>query len=345
MSMPLDIEDLSHLLERIKSARIAVIGDFCLDAYWFADLSRCETSIETGLPTHPIARQRYSLGGAGNVAANLSALGVGTLHALGVVGDDPWGRELLRLLTRSGAQTAGVLTQTEQWDTLAYVKPHVEGREESRRDFGNFNEISDETVRKLISHLDDLAPELDLVVINQQVLQGIHARALRALLAEIIEHYPGLFFIADSRHFSDSFPGALVKLNAHEAARQAGFAQDRARPVPREDALASAERLYQRFRRPVFVSRGAQGVAVRSSAGLAEIPGVVVTGEIDAVGAGDSMLAGISAALATGGSPQQAACLGNLAAAVTISKLYETGAASPDEILTIARCAEYRPLA
>jgi len=67
-----------------------VIGDLCLDIYWFVDSSRSEASLETGLPTHPVREQRYSLGGAGNVVSNLAAAGCRSVRPIGVVGDDPW---------------------------------------------------------------------------------------------------------------------------------------------------------------------------------------------------------------------------------------------------------------
>ena len=68
--------DIDTILTRFAGIRIGVIGDFCLDAYWEVDPRRSETSVETGLPTRPVRTQRYSLGGAGNVASNLKAMGV-----------------------------------------------------------------------------------------------------------------------------------------------------------------------------------------------------------------------------------------------------------------------------
>jgi len=64
-------EKLQKILNDISSGRIAVIGDFCLDAYWFIDEAMSEISIETNEVTRPVAKQRYSLGGAGNVTNNL----------------------------------------------------------------------------------------------------------------------------------------------------------------------------------------------------------------------------------------------------------------------------------
>ena len=68
--------ELGKLLKSIVNTRIGIIGDFCLDVYWNIDTGRSEISVETKLPTKPVKSQLYSLGGAGNVANNLKAMGV-----------------------------------------------------------------------------------------------------------------------------------------------------------------------------------------------------------------------------------------------------------------------------
>ena len=98
---------LSALLAAVPRARIGVLGDFCLDVYWALDDSASEQSVETGLPTRPVRQQRYSLGGAGTVVNNLSALGVGRVAVFGVIGADPFGREVQRLLGTGGVDAAG----------------------------------------------------------------------------------------------------------------------------------------------------------------------------------------------------------------------------------------------
>ena len=54
---------LPAALDRIPNARVAVLGDFCLDAYWETDNNRSELSVETGLPTRAVKTQRYRLAG------------------------------------------------------------------------------------------------------------------------------------------------------------------------------------------------------------------------------------------------------------------------------------------
>ncbi len=326
----MNLQELRNLLDDITQARIAVIGDFCLDVYWSIDMQRSEISLETGLPTHPIADMRCELGGAGNVVNNLLCLGCKAVHAVGVVGCDPWGKELLRLLESIGAEASGVFMQSKDWTTLAYVKPHLENVEQNRLDFGNYNSLSNTTARRLFSHLEKLLGKVDVVVINQQVLTGIHTDVVRAGLVELINRYPDTIFIADSRHHSLCYSGAVIKVNYQEAIALCEHSDG-------ADVVGTVGMLFKRTGKPVFVSRGRFGCVVQDSDDLTEIPGIDVVGEIDPVGAGDSLLAGIAAALAVGRSPVIAALLGSYTAAVTIRKLRQTGTASPAEVLKAAQ--------
>src|SRR5207253_5548629 len=80
----LTASELARLLADLANVRISVVGDFCLDAYWHLDEHSAEHSIETNLPILRVEEQRYTLGGAGNVVANLIDLGVREVKAIGV---------------------------------------------------------------------------------------------------------------------------------------------------------------------------------------------------------------------------------------------------------------------
>jgi len=130
---------LEEILQRVCASRVAVFGDFCLDAYWELDASAEELSVETGLPVRRVRRQRYSLGGAGNVAANLVALGAGAVRAVGLVGVDPFGGWMRQMLAELGVEVTGLLTGPADWQTPVYGKPLVGGVEQNRLDFGGCN--------------------------------------------------------------------------------------------------------------------------------------------------------------------------------------------------------------
>ncbi|MBW8003778.1 MAG: carbohydrate kinase, partial [Planctomycetes bacterium] len=160
--------ELRALLNKIKECRIGVVGDFCLDAYLFIDQAGSESSVETGLPTFPVRKSRFFPGGAGNVAANLSALGVKTVLAFGVRGSDIFGEELERLLKEQDIETQGLKIQKEDWHTHVYTKLYEGDKELNRIDFGNFNALHEDTIALVLKCLEKALPELDLIIINQQ---------------------------------------------------------------------------------------------------------------------------------------------------------------------------------
>ena len=333
-------ERLEELLQQIRSARIGVIGDFCVDAYWTIDPSLSEISVETGLPTRAVRLQRYSAGGAGNVANNLLSMGVTHVRAFGIAGSDLFGREMLRILGAAGVDTRGILVQEHGWDTPVYVKP-VQGDEELNRiDLGRANTLHGDAARELREALDRALQALDLVIINQQLMNGVHTEELRKELAALISR-ASIPFLCDSRCFSDSYPGAIRKLNDQEALRLCGERGDAAEPVPFGAAARAADALFGRWNAPVFLTRGARGILVRDARGAHEVPGLHILGSTDAVGAGDSATAGIAAALAAGADIMEAAELGNFAAGVSVQKLFTTGAATPAEIIAIGADPAY----
>ncbi|HVO40311.1 MAG TPA: PfkB family carbohydrate kinase [Spirochaetia bacterium] len=332
--------ELEALLTDARRVRIGVIGDFCLDAYWHLDPALSEISIETGLATRGVRAQRYSLGGAGNVANNLAAIKVASVSAFGVIGNDPFGREMARLLSAAGIDINGLLRQDSGWSTPVYIKP-VEGEtEQGRIDMGGANALDKITGDALLAALKNSLGRLDLVIVNQQLPRGIHTPDFRIGLASLVKGSK-VPFLVDSRSFSDAYDGALRKLNDREALRLCGLSWSSSAPVHREVVERAAETLFSRWGTPLFVTRGPRGILVRDSAGTAEVPGLQIIGRIDTVGAGDSALAGIAAALAAGRDSRQAAEVGNFAAGVSVRKLFITGTASPEEILACAADAAY----
>jgi rfaE bifunctional protein kinase chain/domain len=338
------IEDrLRQILAAVPSARVAVLGDFCLDAYWVLAPEAGEMSVETGKTTLPVRDQRYSPGGAGNVVANLRALEVGTVRCFGVVGDDPFGAMLERRLAELGAAADGLLVcpEPQAWQTLTYCKPYIGEEEQPRLDVGNFNALPEELAAELLTRLEAALPDLDVVIVNEQVVAGIHTPYLRSQLRALMQRHPEAIFVFDGRNHAKSYPEAWLKMNASEARQLCGHASDPQELVLREDAIAAARALQTKTQRPIFVTRGTRGCVVATGDGVETIPGLENPGATDPVGAGDSFLSGLAATVAVGGTPEEAASLGNLAATVTVAKLRCTGTASPEEILAVSTPPRY----
>ena len=333
--------ELKSIIEKIKQVKIAVVGDFCLDAYWFIDESKSEVSIETGQTTRPVRMQKYSLGGAGNVTSNLAAMGVCDIRAFGVIGPDPFGSEMITLMENTGIKTKNIITQFENWSTHVYTKPYIAGVEQNRVDFGNFNQLSVEIADNLLKNLEAEIPEVDIVIINQQVLSGIHNNYFKQKLVRIVQKFPSKIFIVDSRNYNDFFDGAYRKMNDTEAARLCGIKKEPNDIVLYSEAQRAAKQLFKRYKKPLFITRGERGSLVVDEIGVYKIPGMLIMSRIDSVGAGDSYLAGAAATLAAGYNMQKAAEIGNFVAGVTVQKLFQTGTASPEEILEIGKEPDY----
>jgi len=334
-------EFLKEVLEKIKSVKIAIVGDYCLDAYWFIDESKSEISIETGKPTEPVLRQKYSLGGAGNVANNLAALEVKEIKAFGVIGKDPFGAEMISIMDQTGINTKNMLIQDKEWATHVYIKPHLGENEQNRIDFGNFNYLSDETAERLIQNLQKETIDTDLFIINQQVLSGIHTEYFRQKLVDVISLYPEKIFIADSRNYTDFYRGAYRKMNDTEAARLCEINKVAGEIVSFQEIIYAAEQLYERYRKPLFITRGSRGSVVTDDKGISEIGGMMIISRTDTVGAGDSYLAGVASALAAGYSLETAGEIGTFTAGVTVQKLFQTGTATQEEVFSIGSDADY----
>jgi rfaE bifunctional protein kinase chain/domain len=321
---------LEATLYRLPDVRVTVFGDFCLDAYWWIDEAEGERSLETGLPARRISGQQYSLGGAGNVVANLVDLGVKQVNAVGAVGADLFGGELLCLLRKKGVDTTGMLL-LDEWQTMVYAKP-CHGHEESNRlDFGSFNTLSAPAIELLMTELERATLQSDVVVLNQQRPTGISPPEVIAHLNDLIRAHPETRFIVDARHQAALYRGSMLKLNAHEARRLLGEA-GADNIITTDQAKAYADLLWEQTKQPVFLTRGEKGIVVAEGDAVHEIPGIQIIERTDPVGAGDTAVAALAAVLGSGGDPLAAATFANLAASITVRKLQTTGTVTPTEL-------------
>jgi rfaE bifunctional protein kinase chain/domain len=328
---------LDRLLERLASAKVAVFGDLFLDAYWLLDTVPSERSLETGLDAHRVLAQRYSPGAGGNVAANVAALGVRHVEAVGLVGADLFGEELMRQFASRGVSVQGVVRGPPGFQTLVYAKPYLGEAELHRLDFGLGNTLTEDLGRQLLGRLEDAVSRCPVVVINQQAPGGWPAFMV-AETGALIGRHPHTLFIVDSRDHAGSFRNAALKLNLREAARMLGG--DGAAPAP-DDAVRMAGLLAERQERPVLVTRGEHGLALAAAGKLFDVPGIELPGAVDSVGAGDTAVAAMASAFAVGAEPVEIAALANLAAAVTTRRVRMTGVAAPAELRAVGPAPDY----
>lgn len=313
--------------------RIAVVGDFCLDRYLEIDPARAETSIETGLPVHNVTRVRAQAGAAGTILNNLVALGIGTLCPVGFCGEDGEGFELRRELGRLAGVRLDHFLQTPHCRTFTYCKPLVmerEGppRELSRLDSKNWSPTPAEVERRLCESLRALEDSIDAMILMDQVDQagtGVVTPAVLGELAALIGRRPDLLILADSRRGLASYPPVCMKMNRAELGLLLGCTP----PEDISDIRRSAAELAHRSGRHVFVTLAERGLVGASPAGdTAHHPALPVRGPIDIVGAGDSVSANLTAALAAGATLEEALELASAASSIVIHQLGTTGTAS-----------------
>lgn len=332
---------LAELLREIPQGRVAVFGDFCLDGYWLVDSDESELSVETGLPVRRVKRQQYSLGGAGNVVANLADFGVSQLQAVGLIGHDLFGRQMLDLLEKHHANTDGMLTCQDDWQTFVYAKAYIGDEEQNRIDFGGFNCISFASIDRMEQALARAAEASDVVILNQQIPAGLSTEPMIQRINQVIGAHPACTFIVDSRHRGGLYKGAILKINSHEASHLCGQERLLDECVPFDEVCAFAKQLHTVSGRPVFVTRGADGIVVADDNGIDSVPGIQIVERTDPVGAGDTVVAALAAALAAGADGITAARLANIASSVTVRKIQTTGTATPDEILAVGPKPDY----
>lgn len=338
---------LNGILDKIPSLHILVVGDFFLDKYLSLDPALSEISLETGLEAYQVVETRHSPGAAGTVVSNLRALET-AVSVVGVIGLDGEGFDLKLGLARRGVNLSGLLETAERF-TPTYTKPMLRSttpggseRELNRLDIKNRSLLPAEWESAVIAQLEQLVPEVDGVIIADQVQErncGVITAEVRAALTRLAQQYPAKIFAADSRVRIGEFEGIIVKPNLHEAraALESGRLEGwKVEGSFEEDELALAtacgQALFEQNQKPVFVTLGARGILAVTETGATHVPGVPVSGEIDVVGAGDSVMAGLVASLCAGATTEEAAFIGNMAASITIQQLGTTGTASREQL-------------
>ena len=183
---------LEELLHTFPQKRVGIVGDFCMDVYWHADMTRSLLSRETPRFPLPVVREEFFGGAASNVAWNVAELGIGTVFAITVFGDDWRGRELSTVLAeRHGVDLRYVVTAPGRM-TPAFCKPIRHGfqseQEDSRLDFENATPAPRELEDQIVANLAECMPQLDALSLDESenTILGLAAFSEgRASLADV----------------------------------------------------------------------------------------------------------------------------------------------------------------
>lgn len=336
---------IDDLQKDLTHSSIAILGDLCLDIYYFLDNTKSEISLETGLPTNSVESIKFEVGGAANVAVNIRRLGAPSVHVYGIVGNDDYGKALLRFLSSEGVTTDGIVVQQDDWTTNVYHKIYDKQRELPRFDIGNFNIVNPISSKRLLDKLEEQLDTYRVVVINEQLQNGIHDPQFQDRLNDVIRtSRKRVLWVCDSRNLNDAYPDVIHKLNYDEGKRiyRRCHTDDPSQLKKNPSTRDILHWLRGHWKKPVVMTMGEEGALVIDDDSIYRIPGLHIVQPLDTVGAGDAFLAGFTNAVAAGRPLSDAARIGNFAAGVSITKLFETGHPTIDEVRRISTSPDYR---
>lgn len=341
------LERFQEISAQYSDLRIAIVGDFCLDRYLEIDPARQEISIETGLPVHNVTNVRSQPGAAGTILNNLVALGVGEIYPVGFCGEDGEGYELRRsLLARRGVKL-DYFVETDLRRTFTYCKPLVmtPGKapvELNRLDSKNWTPTPSVLQGRLIDCVGRLAAQVDAMILMDQVdipETGVVTSKVLEAIGAVVKELPELMILADSRRGLRGYPRVSLKMNAAELAALTGSGTQ----LDIAAIQQSAGALAREKDRPVFVTLAERGVVCASPwTEPTHVPALPVRGEIDIVGAGDSVTANLTAAIASGATLREASEIAMAASSIVIHQLGTTGTASVPQIAELLRAGSGR---
>ena len=330
-------ERFDEITERYSRLKIGIVGDFCLDRYFEIDPELSEISIETELEVHNVVNVRTQPGAGGTILNNLVALGVGEIIPIGFCGADGEGWLLERALQERANVCLDHFLRTEERKTFTYSKPLILSpgaapRELNRLDQKNWTATPDGVSLAVVQSLRSIADEVDALIVMDQVDKpgtGVVTPIVLECLAELAQAYPELPMLADSRQGLADYPPLSFKMNANELQLMVNSST----PLGRDEIFREVASLCESHQRPAFVTL-AEGGVIGGAAG--ECPShqacFPVRGDIDIVGAGDSVTANLTTALAADASVREALELAMAGASVVVHQLGTTGTASQSQI-------------
>lgn len=323
--MTLTRERAAEIVASMRDVTIVVLGDVMLDEFVWGDVTRI--SPEAPVPVVDIRRESVHLGGAANVLSNLTALGAKAC-VIGVVGNDAAG-ERLRASVREASPLQGDEHLVVDENRPSTVKTRIIAHSQLvvRADRELRTPINGHTEERIIGALKDAIQNADAFVVSDYDKGVVTPRILNEILPVAYERVPVLID-PKIRNLASYRPATLVTPNHHEALRMTNTEEDsdgglhRAARLLRENLNCDA----------VLITRGDRGMILLEGDGEPVYVETAAREVYDVTGAGDTVIATLAAALASGSSMLEAANLANHAAGIVVGKV-GTATANAEELI------------
>ena len=316
---------LKEILNSFKELEIVVLGDLILDEYNIGKVNRI--SPEAPVPIVEIEHRFFVPGGAANTAANIAALG-GKCKLLGIIGDDEYGKFLLKELKKRKIDIQGVITDPSRPTTcknriIAHTQQVVRIDRESRKPIdGEILAMVKENILKFIANKD-------ITIIASDYNKGFFHQDVAKLLVEKSKQNNSLLIVDPKPQNITLFKGAfLICPNEKEARFAVGDATE---SLPIDEV--GIKLLRQLGVEGVLITMGEKGMSLYTKEGKIHIPALAMEVH-DVTGAGDTVMASLALSLKAGASLKEAMEVASIAAAVVVRKL-GTAQPTPKEMLEL----------
>lgn len=319
-----------RLLHSFTGQRILVVGDLILDRYVMGTVHRI--SPEAPVPVVEVHSEKAVPGGSANVAWNLVALG-GQASLAGMLGHDTAGRELADLLRQRSVVLGGAVEDTDHRTTVK-TRILADRQQIVRVDWEDRFEFSPVLLARFQAHIEAEVAQASGVILADYgkgvVRQPVVDTVLKAAKAR------GIPVSLDPKNFALDVAGiTFATPNRKEAFGAAGLPETRpgSDPLKDEPLLEAGRRLLSRWKpQKLLITLGGQGMLLLAEGAAPRHVPARAREVFDVSGAGDTVIAVCTLAMAAGATFEEAAELANWAAGVVVAKL-GTATCTPRELL------------
>jgi rfaE bifunctional protein kinase chain/domain len=304
----IDQKRLDQIFDGFSGKRIMVVGDLMIDEYIIGHVSRI--SPEAPVPVIEVAEESHRLGGAANVALNISSLGLEPIM-VGVIGDDLAGEKLIHRFEKRNVNPVGVVKITNRPTT---VKTRIIGDSQhiARVDKELNTYLGPDEEKLLSEKVLEIIDSVDAVIL-QDYNKGVLTENLISLIIKKANEYAKIITVDPKfKNFLNYQNVTLFKPNMKETEEALAI------KVSNDEDLSNAgSSLIQKLKaKAVLITRGAQGMSLFESDSTETHVESKVHEVADVSGAGDTVISTLTAALASGGNFKEAATLANFAAGI-----------------------------
>jgi D-glycero-beta-D-manno-heptose-7-phosphate kinase len=330
-----DLRDLAERVEKFSGKTIVLLGDFVADEFRYGDISRVSREAPVLILKH--RETQVVPGGGANAANNLASLGAKVLP-ITVVGDDAAGDALFQYFRKKGVSTSGILrtkgraTATKSRFLAGWA--HTVAQQVLRFDYDPQTPLGEATHKKIRQKLSASLRNADALAISDYGFGVATPELVREVVGKLRKPLP---ITLDARYGLHAYAkSGITSATPNEAELEAEhhttIGADAAELAGAGRATLSSMKL-----QALLVTRGRHGMALFEAGGrLAHIPVHGSDQAVDVTGAGDTVLAAYTLALACDASPLEAAQIANIAGGLVVMKR-GTATVSRQELLNAIR--------